>query len=137
MDNHSKQKDEMLKEYVELTGKYEQIQEMTNFLTERLENMMTMVQKQRPEMSDAELKLNEQLRKELQCLEEYREQFEQIRQKRRYQELQIQKYSLQQQQQQSPLIYNNDDNGDSLESQHSLQQSPTQLKNIKQILANQ
>ena len=131
LDQHSKEKDEMLNKYVELIEKYEQIRETTNFLTERLENIMTTIQKQRPEMSNAELHLREQLMKELQRLDEYREQFELVQQKRRYQDMQMQKYSLQQQQQ-SSLIANDDD---SLDESHL--QSPTQLKNIKQILANQ
>lgn len=130
MDRHSKEKDEMLKKYVKLTEKYDKIQEMTNFLTERLENIITLVQKQRPEMSNAELKLSEQLTKELQHLNEYREQFELIRQKRRYQDMQIQKYSLQQ----SSVIYDDDDDDSPPESQL---QSPIQIKNIKQMLAKQ
>lgn len=132
LDRHSKEKDEMLKKYVELTEKYDKIQEMTNFLTERLENIITLVQKQRPEMSNAELKLSEQLTEELQHLNEYREQFELIRQKRRYQDMQIQKYSLQQ----SSVIYD-DDNDDDDGPPESQLQSPIQIKNIKQMLAKQ
>lgn len=93
-------------------------------LTFRLEKIFANTQNQRPTLSDAELKLKDEMDKELKNLSVYVEQFDQIKQKRQYQEAQFKKFSPYKSK--SNCLENNM----GIQSQHI-------IKNIKKMLTQQ
>lgn len=108
-----------------MVDKYDFIKDRSNHLTARLEKIFANTQNQRPTLSDAELKLKEEMNKELKNLSLYVEQFDQIKQKRQYQEGQFKKFSPHK---------SNSNNG--LAANMGIQ-SQYLIKNIKKMLAQQ
>lgn len=112
----------MLNDYVVLNERYNKIQEKTESLTKRLDKIISVAVNQRPQLSDAEIKLKDEMNKETTRIVWYREQLDQIKQKRRYQQEQYRKSSLQ-----SREIPGLDFDNDSF----------NQIKNIKKMISSQ
>lgn len=119
INNVKKEKDTILQKYSKLVDKYDGVKEFQRKLSLRLEKIITEIQNQRPTLSDAELKIKEDLDKQQKNVDAYKQKLEQIKQKHLYQ-TQIRK-SLQ-----------NDDEIGLQELSSSLQ-----IANIKKVLASQ
>ena len=114
------EKEQILNDYVNLTKKYDQIKESQSALSNRLDKKITEIQYQQPTLSDAEINLKHELSREKESISEYRQKFEQIKRKHRYQDAQLRKAMI------------NEDSDPKWESTLS-----SQLNNIKEMLAYQ
>lgn len=113
-------KEIILSDYVNIVKKYDEIKEAQNSLSIRLEKKITEIQYQRPTLSEAELNLKNELSREHENINAYREKLDQIKRKHRYQEVQLRKSLI----------------NDEIESKWQ-STSSSHLKNIKDMLSFQ
>lgn len=91
IDNLKTEKEHILSDYVSLVKKYDQIKESQSALSNRLDMKIAELQYQRPTLSDAERNLKQELTRETENIALYREKFEKIKRKHRYQDEQVRK----------------------------------------------
>lgn len=94
IDNLKAEKEHILSDYVSLVKKYDQIKESQSALSNRLDKKIAELQYQRPTLSDAERNLKQELSREKENIALYREKFEKIKRKHRYQDEQVRKAKI-------------------------------------------
>lgn len=110
---------------MQLTQKYELVKDSQSALSARLDRKIAELQYQRPTLSDAEIKLKDELTVEMENIAEYRQKYEQIKRKHRYQDAQLRKAMI------------NDDAGEGARQEHFGAAVLSQLNSIKEQLTCQ
>lgn len=105
--------------------KYELVKDSQSELSTRLDRKIAELQFQRPTLSDAEIKLKEELMVEMENISEYRQKYEQIKRKHRYQDAQLRKAMINDESGDAGLLSARQDSGSVLSQLNSIKEQLT------------
>ena len=137
LDKCMAEKEDLLQWLLDLVNKYDDTRERQEELTNRIDKILELLAFQRPELSEAELRLRDELSRVSEKLKAHNKKLEQIKVKHKYQSLQREQLNGKESSAGALGVYRSPVSSSGATGLPSGVPSPNQIKGIKEMLANQ